>query len=91
MKATIDVPDGLYRRVKARSAMEGRSVREVTVLLFERWLDETPDLAGAIADADRPTAAAAWLRRWESVGQQVAEGAVDKRTTREVLIADRSR
>lgn len=91
MKATIDVPDGLYRRVKARSAMEGRSVRDVTVLLFERWLEESPGLAEAIADLDRPAAADAWLKRWEAIGRQVAAAAKDKPTTREILIADRSR
>jgi hypothetical protein len=30
MKATIEVPDELYRRVKAKSAREGRAVHEVT-------------------------------------------------------------
>lgn len=40
MKATIDVPEDLYRKVKARSALEGRSVRDVTVELFRRWLGE---------------------------------------------------
>ncbi len=40
MKATLDIPDELYRRVKARSAMEGRPVRAVAVDLFQKWLDE---------------------------------------------------
>ena len=39
MKVTLDIPDELYRRVKARSAMEGRPVRSVSVELFESWLD----------------------------------------------------
>jgi hypothetical protein len=91
MKATIDVPDGLYRRVKARSALEGRSVRDVTVVLFERWLAEAPDLRAALGDTDPPTAAAAWLRRWESVGDRIAGLTKDKRTTREILTADRDR
>jgi hypothetical protein len=38
MKATIDVPDELYRRVKAKSALQGRAIREVTVELYQRWL-----------------------------------------------------
>ncbi|MFN8519418.1 MAG: hypothetical protein U0667_08530 [Chloroflexota bacterium] len=38
MKATIDVPDALYRRVKARAALDGRAVRDVTIELYERWL-----------------------------------------------------
>ncbi len=42
MKVTLDIPDELYRRVKARSAMEGRPVRAVAVDLFQNWLEEKP-------------------------------------------------
>lgn len=42
MKATLDIPDDLYRRVKARSAMEGRPLRSVAVQLFQNWLDALP-------------------------------------------------
>ena len=49
MKATLDIPDELYRRVKARSAMEGRPVRAVAVDLFQKWLEEKP------APAAKPT------------------------------------
>jgi len=38
MKATIDIPDDLYRTVKARSAIEGRSLKSVVVQLFESWV-----------------------------------------------------
>jgi len=40
MKATIDIPDDLYRRVKAKSAMQGQPVREVVVTLFQGWIGE---------------------------------------------------
>lgn len=40
MKATIELPDELYRKVKARSALEGRSVRQVTEMLFRGWVEE---------------------------------------------------
>jgi hypothetical protein len=40
MKATFDLPDRLYRKVKARTATEGKTVREVVVKLFEQWLAE---------------------------------------------------
>lgn len=40
MKATIDVPDELYRRVKAKTALQGRAIREVTVELYQRWLEQ---------------------------------------------------
>lgn len=42
MKATVDVPDDLYRRVKAKSALEGRTLRSVALDLFRRWLGERP-------------------------------------------------
>jgi len=47
MKATVEVPDELYRKVKAKSALQGRRVREVAVELFRGWVGEA-----------RPTAAA---------------------------------
>ena len=40
MKATIDVPDELYRQVKAKTALQGLAIREVTVELYQRWLAE---------------------------------------------------
>lgn len=40
VKATIEIPDDLYRRVKAKSALEGRAVREVTIELYQRWIAE---------------------------------------------------
>jgi hypothetical protein len=42
MKATIEVPDELYRLVKAKSALEGRAVREVTVELYHRYVAQDP-------------------------------------------------
>jgi hypothetical protein len=38
MKATVDIPDELYRQVKAKSALEGRPVREVVVELFQGYV-----------------------------------------------------
>lgn len=42
MKATIEVPDELYRRVKAKTALEGRAIREVTIELYRKYVDEEP-------------------------------------------------
>ena len=38
MKATFQIPDELYREMKAEVAREGRTMREVTIRLFEQWL-----------------------------------------------------
>lgn len=42
MKATIEVPDDLYRQVKAKSALEGRAVREVAEELFRGYVGLGP-------------------------------------------------
>lgn len=39
MKATIEIPDELYRQVKAKSALEGKAVREVTEELFRSYVN----------------------------------------------------
>lgn len=85
MKATVDVPDLLYRRVKARAAIEGRAVRDVTIELYERWLADEPSLVSG----DRDAAATAWLARWERLGGLIQDNAADPRTTRQVLTDDR--
>jgi len=40
MKATIDVLDERYQRVKAKTALQGRAIREVTIELYRRWLEQ---------------------------------------------------
>jgi hypothetical protein len=39
MKATLDIPDHLYRQVKAKSAMEGSPIRLVAINLFSAWVN----------------------------------------------------
>jgi len=48
MKATIDIPDHLYRELKAKSAWEGRHVREVAIELFHHWVEKTQTEKGPI-------------------------------------------
>jgi hypothetical protein len=38
MRTTVDIPDPLYRELKARAATEGRSVRELILRGTEREL-----------------------------------------------------
>lgn len=87
MKATIDIPQLLYRRVKARSALEGRAIRDVTIELYERWLADTT--APTAPMADPLDAATAWLSRWDELGEEIARRAVDPRTSRDILLSDR--
>lgn len=66
MKATLEIPDELYRNVKARSALEGRPVRAVAAELFEKWLSgeiestaKSPEPAAIPAEAAK---AYPWLK-----------------------------
>lgn len=54
MKATLDIPDELYRRVKARSALEGRPLRAVAIELFQNWLRAGSPDGGEAGDGLAP-------------------------------------
>lgn len=80
MKATIDIPDELYRKVKAKSALLGKPVREVTVELFRQWV-EGPEPPPAAAGED-------WLEAFRML--QVPPGTPGP-TAREILEEGRKR
>ncbi|MGI9077512.1 MAG: hypothetical protein ACR2G6_09320 [Gemmatimonadaceae bacterium] len=84
MKATIDVPDELYRRVKARSALLGRAVREVTIELYQRWLGELPVTTPARSPEQ-------WLDDWLQLGDSLLQHAPEGPTATDILAADRNR
>lgn len=94
MKATLEIPDELYRNVKARSALEGRPIRAVAVELFEKWLSgeiESPAKSLEPATLRKETAEAyPWLKiaakypkpeasyDMEDIRQSVARGRTTK-------------
>lgn len=84
MKTTLDIPDGLYRRVKAEAALRGLTIREVTADLYRRWLKE-----GQQRDAqETPTD---WLRSWLSAADEAIERAPAGPSARDELGASRNR
>lgn len=84
MKATIEIPDELYRQVKAKSALEGRAVREVTIELYRAWLkQELP--AG---EQRRPEQQ---LEELFKLADELMAGAPAGPTARELLEEDRNR
>jgi hypothetical protein len=58
MKATIEIPDELYRQLKAKSALEGRAIREVATELFTDYVEgrRGGDVARELALRDAFTA-----------------------------------
>lgn len=83
MKTTIDIPDELYRQVKARAALEGRPIRELTIELYQRWLREIPS-----PTTENPVS---WLRGWLKLADEVVAGAPAGPSAREILERDRER
>lgn len=80
MKTSIDLPDDLYRRVKSKSALEGRSVREVATALFAAWVEgRAPefgtDVTATGAGSATPKAGQEWLARWRALGAEVSTAA----------------
>lgn len=88
MKATIEVPDELYRQVKAKAALEGRTVREVTTELYEAWL---APVAAQPEPGAEPETAVQWLERWLQLADQTMQDAPPGPTAREILEEDRNR
>ena len=71
MKATIEIPDELYRRVKAKSAIEGQPVRQVVMHLFQEWLREGDELSAEDPAGMRRDPAPAWFGAARKYAQRV--------------------
>lgn len=54
MRTTFDLPDELMRHLKARAALEGRSLRDLVLELVERGL-KAPPVSVARAPVGLPT------------------------------------
>ncbi len=81
MKVTLDIPEALYRKVKAKSALLGKPVREITIALYQRWLEEE--------EAPHPEASLEALRAWwEEADRRLAQ-APPGPTLGEILRGDR--
>lgn len=83
VKATIEIPDDLYRKVKAKSALQGRPIRAITIELFQRWIEEDA------SDTTRTPAQA--LDAWFALADDLMTDAPVGPTTREHLAHSRNR
>lgn len=86
MTAVIDIPDELYKKVTARVASLGRRVPEVTVELYERWLEKDASVPAAAQPADGH-----WLEDWFRSADEALSRAPAGPPARELLNQDRNR
>ncbi len=73
MKTSLDLPDDLYRRVKSKSALEGRAVREVATALFAAWVEGRVSADAAPAGPDAADPRGQWLARWSELASSITE------------------
>jgi len=75
MKTSLDLPDDLYRRVKSKSALEGRAVREVATALFAAWVEgRVPaEVSGHAVGVEASDPRQQWLARWGELATSVTE------------------
>jgi hypothetical protein len=85
VKTTVDIPDDIYRRVKAKSALQGRTIRELTSDLYRRWLEEDLDDEAACRSAMQS------LEDFLRLGKEAGQNAPPGPTATEVLERDRGR
>lgn len=84
MKATIEIPDDLYRRVKAKSALQGRTIREVTMELYQSWLVDASTTTSTPSPEE-------WLEEWLKLADAALQDAPPGPSAREILEQDRNR
>ena len=81
MRASLDIPDEIYRRIEAKSAQEGRALQDVTIELYERWI------GASSPSVDRPEATA-WIDEFLS---HTIPADLPGPTAREILDEERNR
>src|SRR5688572_12518111 len=104
MKATIDIPDDLYRRVEEQSALQGLPVDTMVAKLISRGLDETLTKESGTADQQSTAPSGLtrrqrlkqiptpeWIERLRQSSEEAFRDVPPGPTARDILEQDRSR
>jgi hypothetical protein len=93
MKTTIEIPDDLFRAVKARAALQDVRIKDLIAQLLKGWLAEGEPRAESDDEGaeQRVQEAEAWLKELQAIGRKIHEDAVDSRSLVEILHEDRNR
>ncbi|MFN8521217.1 MAG: hypothetical protein U0667_17955 [Chloroflexota bacterium] len=72
--------------MKARAALDGRAVRDVTIELYERWLG---DREAPGSELSAPLSGAEWLAGWQELGKEIECSSTHPRPLSEIIISER--
>lgn len=95
MKTTMEIPDELYRKLKTRSAAQGKTVREVVVNLVQEWLKDPKRGGTTVMDQDAHNEhegdKTAELRKWLDIGLAYDDEAPPGPSAMDYIRQDRDR
>lgn len=55
MRTSLDIPDPLFRHLKARAALEGSTLRDLVLTLLQRGLSDGKNTVAASPSTDLPS------------------------------------
>jgi len=91
----MEIPDELYRKLKAHSAAQGKTVREVVVNLVQEWLKDAKKggttVMAQVAPDDHEGDKTAELRKWLDIGLAYDDEAPPGPSAMDYIREDRDR
>ncbi len=84
MRTTIDLPDSLFRQIKARAALEGSTLKEYVIARLRHDLE----VAQPAPTEERWQT---WLAGWKSSRRDLEKGLSGKKKASAILAGERNR
>ncbi len=83
MRTTVELPDDLFRKAKARAALQGRPLKDLVAdgldLLLQAHLDAGP--RGPLMPIRKRGSAGAWARRFAGIARSAPGETIDDART----------
>jgi len=89
MRTTLDIPDALYRQVRSRSALEGTTLRSITITLYSDWLSRPQMSIEAPSPAQASNKLPDWAGLCSSAITKNADGPHDMGSIRKSIASAR--
>jgi len=85
MRTTLDIPDTLYRQVRSRSALEGTTLRSITITLYTDWLARPQEHAEELSAVHEANELPIWAGLCASSITRNADGPHDMASIRKSI------